>query len=94
MQPDEKPMLDDLFHALSNPTRGDILRLLNRGSLPAGEIAAAFPSLAVTTMSSHCKVLKSVRLVVAERRGTSIVYHLNLPMLEDAARCLLRLAEV
>jgi DNA-binding transcriptional ArsR family regulator len=79
------------FAALADETRRAILALLSRGSLPAGEIAAAF-ELSKPTISHHLKVLESAGLVRSERRGTSIVYTLQSNVLEDLARGLLDLS--
>jgi ArsR family transcriptional regulator, arsenate/arsenite/antimonite-responsive transcriptional repressor len=82
------PPLNDLFHALSDPTRREILRLLRRRDMTAGEIAEAFP-LALSTISGHFKVLKYAGLVVTERQGTKIVYSLNISALEEAVAAVL-----
>lgn len=79
------------FTALSDETRREILALLKKGSLPAGEIAAAF-QLSKPTISHHLKVLEGAELVRSERRGTSIVYTLQTNVLEELARELLDLA--
>ena len=83
--------LNDVFQALSDPTRREILRLLRRRDMTAGEIAAAFP-LAFSTISGHFKVLKYAGLVVTERQGTKIVYSLNTSALEDAVATVLDFA--
>jgi ArsR family transcriptional regulator len=75
--------MNEVFRALADPTRREILRLLRPRDLTAGEIAERFP-LAKSTLSGHFAVLKQARLVVAERRGTTIVYSLNASALEDA----------
>ena len=74
--------INDVFRALSDPNRREILRLLRRRDLTAGEIAEAFP-LAFSTISEHCKTLRQAGLVVTERQGTKIVYSLNMSALED-----------
>ncbi len=79
------------FEALADPTRRAILKRLRKGSLSAGEIAAAF-ALSKPTLSHHFRVLKEAGLVRAERRGTSIVYTLQANLLEDLAAELLDLA--
>lgn len=79
------------FTALADETRRRILALLQRGSLPAGEIAAEF-QLSKPTISHHLKVLEGAELVRSERRGTSIVYTLQTNVLEELARGLLDLA--
>jgi DNA-binding transcriptional ArsR family regulator len=81
----------DAFHALADPTRRAILKLLRRGSRTAGEIAAHF-QLTKPTLSHHFKVLESADLVRSERRGTTIVYTLQSNVLEDLAADLLDLA--
>jgi DNA-binding transcriptional ArsR family regulator len=82
--------LNDLFHALSDPTRREILRLLHRRDMTAGEIVGIFP-LANSTMSGHFKVLKHAGLVVTERQGTKIVYSLNTSALDEAVATVMEL---
>jgi DNA-binding transcriptional ArsR family regulator len=79
----------DVFSALSNPVRRDILVLLRDGDRTAGEIAAHF-KLAKPTLSGHFNVLKEAGLVLTERRGTQILYSLNLSLLEGALLGLMR----
>ena len=76
-------MLNETFRALSDPTRREILRLLRARDMTAGEIAERFP-LARSTLSGHFNVLKQAGLIVAERRGTTIGYSLNLSAFEEA----------
>lgn len=73
----------DVFAALSSPVRRDILALLRDGDLSAGDIAAHF-DLAKPTLSGHFAALKEAGLILAERRGTQIIYSLNLSLLEEA----------
>jgi DNA-binding transcriptional ArsR family regulator len=75
--------IDEVFRALSDPTRREILRLLRARDMTAGEIADRF-SLAKSTLSGHFNVLKHAGLIVSERTGTSIVYSLNLAAYEEA----------
>ena len=84
--------MNEVFRALGDPTRREILRLLKRGDLTAGELAERFP-LARSTLSGHFNVLRHARLIVAERRGTSIVYSLNLSAFEEAMSAVLELLE-
>jgi DNA-binding transcriptional ArsR family regulator len=80
--PNETAM-NEVFRALSDPTRREVLRLLRARDLTAGEIADRFP-LAKSTLSGHFAVLKQAGLIVAVKRGTTIVYSLNASALEDA----------
>jgi DNA-binding transcriptional ArsR family regulator len=75
--------VNDVFKALGDPTRRQILQLLKQRDHTAGEIAERFP-LAKSTLSGHFNVLKRAGLVVTERHGTRIVYSLNLSAFEDA----------
>jgi ArsR family transcriptional regulator len=74
--------MDKTFRALADPTRRQILRLLRDGPLGSGEIADAFPS-AWATVSRHLAVLREAGLVVAERRGQTILYELNTSVFQD-----------
>jgi DNA-binding transcriptional ArsR family regulator len=51
--------------------------------MSAGELAARFDQSA-STMSGHFSVLKDADLVQAERNGTTIMYRLNVSVLEEA----------
>ena len=84
--------MNEVFRALSDPTRREILRLLKRGDLSAGELAERFP-LAKSTLSGHFNVLRHAGLIVAERRGTTIRYSLNLSAFEEAMSVVLALLE-
>jgi ArsR family transcriptional regulator len=64
-------MIKMIFHALSDPTRGEILRMLRSGDKSAGEIAERF-RLAKSALSGHFNVLKTAGLILPERRGTVI----------------------
>lgn len=80
--------MTDVFFALSDPTRREIVRLLRSSEHSAGELAQAFP-LAKSTLSAHFRVLKQAGLVTAERRRTSIVYRLNVSVVEAVVATLL-----
>ena len=83
--------MSDAFDALAHPVRRQILKLLRKRPMSAGEIADRF-ELAKPTLSGHFAVLKAADLVWTERKGTSIVYHLNMSVLEEAAAVLLDIA--
>lgn len=75
--------MNDVYKALSHPVRRDILAQLRRSSQTAGALAEQF-DLSKPTLSGHFTVLKEAGLIEAERDGTSIIYHLQLSVLEDA----------
>jgi len=75
--------MSSVFQALSDPSRRRILELLRDGDMTAGELAEHF-ELAKPTLSKHFAVLKAAELIQGEKQGTSIVYHLNISVLEEA----------
>ena len=75
--------INDVFEALSHPVRREILTLLKKRSMSAGELAGHF-DLSKPTLSVHFAKLKDAGLVTVERNGTSLIYHLNLSILEEA----------
>jgi ArsR family transcriptional regulator len=85
--------MNEVFQALSDPTRRAILRLLAKRDMTAGEIAEQFP-LARSTLSGHFNVLKHAGLILAEKNGTSIVYSLSVSAAEQAIAAILNLFDV
>jgi len=75
--------MDSVFDALSHPTRRKILEMLRQGGMSAGDLAEAFP-VSKPTMSAHFAKLRAAGLVQTESRGTSLIYTLNLSVLEEA----------
>ena len=75
--------MSQVFRALSDPTRRQVLQLLRKGPLSAGELSEQF-DVSKPTMSAHFAVLKEADLVHAEKVGKSVIYHLKLSVLEDA----------
>jgi DNA-binding transcriptional ArsR family regulator len=77
-----------VYRALSDPTRRRILELLRKRAMTAGELADHF-DLAKPTLSGHFAVLKAADLVNADKVGTSIIYRLNVSVLEEALLALM-----
>jgi DNA-binding transcriptional ArsR family regulator len=73
----------DVYRALADPTRRQILTMLRERDMTSGEIAAEF-SVSWPTISGHLAVLRESDLVHADRFGTSLTYHLNVSLLEEA----------
>jgi DNA-binding transcriptional ArsR family regulator len=72
----------DVFKALSDPTRREILRMLRGKPMNAGELAEAF-AMTKGSLSHHYNILKNADLVRVERRGQFQVYSLNTSVFED-----------
>ncbi len=75
--------INAVFEALSHPVRRKILSLLRKGPMSAGDLASHF-ELSKPTLSVHFSKLKEADLVSVERQGTSLIYHLNMSILEEA----------
>jgi ArsR family transcriptional regulator, arsenate/arsenite/antimonite-responsive transcriptional repressor len=85
-------MKDTVFKAIADPQRRKILKVLQSGSLTAGQIAAAF-DITKGSLSYHFNILKDADLIRSERRGQEQVYSLNTSVLEDLAVLVLGLAQ-
>jgi DNA-binding transcriptional ArsR family regulator len=72
----------DAFDALAHPIRRRVLALLRSGEKSAGELASHFP-VSKPTMSGHFAKLKGAGLIHAESRGGSVIYSLNMSVLEE-----------
>ncbi|ANQ65697.1 MULTISPECIES: autorepressor SdpR family transcription factor [Staphylococcus] len=75
----------DVFKALSDKTRRDILEMLKDNRLTASEIANQF-DMSQASVSQHLKVLKFNDLIYSERQGKYIYYHLNLSVFEEVIK--------
>ena len=82
--------MHDAFDALAHPVRREILKLLRDGPRSAGELAGHF-DLAKPTLSGHFAMLKNAQLVTTERRGTTILYRLNMSVMEEAIAAMMSL---
>lgn len=74
--------MNDVFKALSDPTRREVLRILSHGERTAGELAEPF-DMTKPSMSHHFTVLKQADLIRSRREGQQIVYSLNTTVAED-----------
>ena len=75
--------MNQIFKALSDPTRRQVLALLRNGPQTAGELADYF-DVSKPTMSAHFSILREADLIASSKQGKTIVYCLQLSVLEDA----------
>ena len=68
--------------ALDEPIRREILGMLKKGRMSAGEIADRF-DITGAAISRHLSVLKDADLVRDTREGKFIYYELNTSVLEE-----------
>ncbi len=74
--------LQQTLKALSDPIRRDILNMLKRGRMSAGEITDHF-SVTAPSISRHLSVLKEADLIRDTREGKFIFYEINTSVLEE-----------
>lgn len=74
--------LQNTMKALADPVRREILNLLKKGRLSAGEITEHF-DITAAAISRHLSVLKDAGLIFDAREGKFIFYELNVTVLED-----------
>jgi DNA-binding transcriptional ArsR family regulator len=66
----------DVFRAVSDPTRRQMLELLGRGERTAAELVAPF-NMSQPAVSQHLRVLRDARLVSVRKEGRHRIYSLN-----------------
>ena len=74
--------LQQTLKARADPIRREILNLLKKGRMPAGEITAHF-SVSAPAISRHLSVLKEADLIRDTREGKFIYYEINTSVLEE-----------
>ena len=82
----------ETFKALGDPARREILLLLRRGRLSAGEIGSHF-EMTGATISYHLGILKKADLVYETREKNFIYYGLNTSVVEEVMLWLSQLKE-
>jgi DNA-binding transcriptional ArsR family regulator len=71
-----------LFKALNDATRREILELLKKRDMTAGEIADRF-HISKPSISHHLDILKQAELVESEKQGQFIYYSINTSVVDE-----------
>ncbi|EXY04618.1 MULTISPECIES: autorepressor SdpR family transcription factor [Bacillus cereus group] len=82
--------MNDLFKALADPTRRNILDLLKERDLTSGEIASHF-NMSKPSISQHLNILKQSNLVKNRKEGKYIFYSLNTTVVQDILNWLINI---
>ena len=85
----ELPNMNHVFKALNDPTRREILELLRKKDMTAGEIVEKF-RISGPSISHHLDLLKQAKLVIAEKEGQFIYYSLNTTVVDEIMTWLLQ----
>lgn len=75
--------MGNVFKAISDPTRREILKLLNDKDLRAGEIAEHF-DISKPALTKHLNILREAELVSSEKQGNFVIYSINVTVLQQA----------
>ncbi len=81
--------MNEIFKALSDPTRRKILELLKEKDMTPSEILEKI-KIAQPTLSHHLDILKRAGLVDYERDGKFLKYSLNMGVFEMALEYLMK----
>ena len=74
--------IQNTLKALADPTRREILNMLKKGRMSAGDITDHF-DITAAAISRHLSVLKEADLIRDTREGKFIFYDLNASVLEE-----------
>jgi len=81
-----------LFKALGDPTRRQIIELLRKRDMTAGEIADYF-SISKPSISHHLDLLKQANVVLSIKEGQFITYSLNTTVFDEMVKWMMDLSD-
>ncbi len=81
--------MNAIFKALNDPTRREILQLLQERDMTAGEIVERF-KISGPSISHHLDLLKQAKLVIAEKEGQYVYYSLNTTVVDEILKWLIQ----
>lgn len=84
------PMMNDVFKALNDPARREILKMLQKQDMTAGDIASKF-DMSAPSISHHLDKLKRAGLVTTVKQGQFIHYSINTTIIDDILQYILTL---
>jgi DNA-binding transcriptional ArsR family regulator len=85
-------MNGNTFKALGDKTRRQILSMLRKKDMTAGEIAQCF-DMTKPSISHHLSVLKSAGLVEDVKEGQNVIYSINMTVLNELVSWLLEMRD-
>jgi DNA-binding transcriptional ArsR family regulator len=81
--------MNQLLKALNDPTRREILELLAKKDLSAGEIAEKF-DISKPSISHHLDLLRQAGLVESVKEGQFIYYSINTTVFDELVKWMLK----
>lgn len=70
------------FKALNDPTRREILKLLQEKDSNVGELLSHF-DISGASLSHHLDILHSAQLVTKEKKGQFVIYSINTTVIDE-----------
>lgn len=83
--------MNNVWNALADPTRRQILTLLKKDDMNAGEIADQF-NMTKPSISHHLSILRQANLVTSRKTGQNVIYSLNISVFEEILQLISDLA--
>lgn len=80
--------MNDVFKALNDPARREILKMLRKRDMTAGDIAAKF-DMTSPSISHHLDKLKRAGLVSTVKQGQFVHYSINTTIVDDLIQYIL-----
>ncbi|NLR77901.1 autorepressor SdpR family transcription factor [Chitinophaga eiseniae] len=81
--------MNNVFKALNDKTRRDILELLKQEDMTAGQIADHF-NFSKPTISHHLDLLKQAELLTSVKKGQFVFYSLNTTVMDELLKWMLQ----
>jgi len=81
--------MNSVFKALNDPTRRQILQLLQERDMTAGEIVEQF-DISGPSISHHLDLLRQAKLVTSVKEGQFIYYSLNTTVVDEILKWFLQ----
>jgi DNA-binding transcriptional ArsR family regulator len=82
--------MNDVFKAMNDPVRREILKMLRQHDMTAGEIATNF-EMTAPSISHHLDKLKRAGLVTTIKKGQYVLYSINTTIINDLIEYILTL---
>ena len=82
--------MNDVFKAMNDPVRRQILKMLRKKDMTAGDIAAKF-EMTAPSISHHLEKLKRAGLVTTVKQGQFVLYSINTTIIDDLLEYLMTL---
>ncbi len=81
--------MNDIFKAMNDPVRREILTMLRKSDMTAGDIAANF-EMTAPSISHHLDKLKRAGLVSTVKQGQFVLYSINTTIIDDLLQYILQ----